>query len=193
MNAILYFYVITSLLITMYAISSVVKKDNNLIDDLTFKISVVLMIVSPLLFFAYTVPNTTVECKKDIVSKVSNNGNTWTVSVTYEIFSDERYSEHEDYYGNSNSNEYYVMCLKPLVINWPNGGKSYQNRDDEYGEVGERVTLISQRDDEFKIEIPNVEFEYIDQLKSIDIEGWLWFIVPFLSSIIVVFKYKHSQ
>lgn len=193
MRIILFIYFIASIFITIIAINSLTKKDTYLLEDWMFKASAVFAIASPLLFFAYMVPNSTIECNKDIVSTVYQNGNTWLVPVTYEIFNDERNTEYTDYYDNSGSFEYYVMCLKPLVINWPNGGKSYQNCDDEYGEVGEKVTLISQRGDEFEIVIPDVEFEYIDQLKSLSLGDWLWFIVPFLSSIVVVYKYKRTK
>lgn len=178
-------YLASSLFIATIAISCFNKEYEIFNNDWVIKFIICFIMLIPIYFFGRVIPSTTVEGEYTIESKVTtSSGKTYTEDVSYEVFLDERYYEGRD----GDSYEYSIRCLRPLSINWDNGGTSYQNGEDEYGEAGETVRLYSQRDEEFKILIPEPNFNYSDQMKSLGLNG-LWYYIPFLLSIFDAYSY----
>lgn len=142
-----------------------------------FIISLIIFIITPLFFFFYLVPNQTIEGQRNIYSQISHYSTkqekdlVYNVMVTYDIFVED--------------NQTYLM---PLSINWSNGGSCHQDEGD-YGKSGEVVTLIAQDDEKYKITLPTVEYDYVEQLKNVNIALTILCVLVFVYTGYNVFTY----
>lgn len=178
MIAIIFVLIINCLIIKALIKEGVDKE----FHDKVFKYSIIAAIAIPVYFFAFFVPNIVIQGDKDIYSKVeySSTGKIYDVMVTYDIDVEE-VEAGEDKYRN-------IISMYPKAIHWSNGGTSY-NSDGWYDTEGSWVYFLDQERKEYEVLIPEVEFNYKDQLESVGTITILVVTGAFVTSLFIAKKH----